>query len=54
MNTYAASVTWHEEPLKVVAVESERPTMIGINLLWGSRITLDAREEGDITIDRLP
>ena len=54
MNTYVARVNWHEEPLQVVAVESEGPAMAGINLLWGSRITLDACEEGNITIDRLP
>ena len=54
MNTYLGRANWHEEPLEVIIVESQGTAMVGMNLLWGSRITIEARENGDILIDKLP
>ena len=54
MNTYLGRANWHEEPLEVVVVESQGTVMVGMNLLWGSRITIEARDDGDILIEKLP
>ena len=54
MNTYLGRANWHEEPLEVIIVESQGTAMVGMNLLWGSRITLEASEDGDILIEKFP
>ncbi len=53
MNTYAGSVNWHDQFQDVLVVESEGTAMVGMNLIWGSRVTLEAREDGDIVIEPL-
>lgn len=53
MNTYAAKARWHEKPIEIIIVESEGTAMVGMNLIWGSRVTLEAKEEGDIIIEPL-
>lgn len=54
MNTYAGSVNWHDKARDILVVESEGTAMVGMNLIWGSRVTLEAREDGDIVIEPLP
>ena len=54
MNTYAARANWHEEPLEVEVFESQGTAIIGMNLLWGNRITIEANDYGDILIEKLP
>ena len=54
MNTYLGRFNWHEEPLEVVVVDSQGTAMVGMNLLWGSRITIEALDDGDILIENLP
>ena len=53
MNAYSGRVLWHERPHDVVVIESEDAAMIGMNLIWGSRITLEARADGDVRIEEL-
>ncbi len=53
MNAYAGRVLWHERPRDVVVIQSEDTAMIGMNLIWGSRVTLEARTDGDVSIEEL-
>ena len=46
-------VLWHDKPHIVVVAESGGEPLLGMNLLQGSRVTLDARLDGDVTIEEL-
>lgn len=48
---YGAEVSWNEETLEAAVLESEaNPPLLGMAMLWGSRLTIDAREGGQVTI----
>ena len=53
MNAYSGRIIWHERPRDVVVIQSEDAAMIGMNLIWGSRVTLEARTDGDVMIEEL-
>jgi clan AA aspartic protease len=53
MNAYSGRVLWHERPHDVVVIQSEDAAMIGINLIWGSRVTLEARTDGNVSIEEI-
>ncbi len=53
MNAFSASVFWHESPRRVVVIQSEDEPLAGMGLLWGSRISLDALDGGNVTIERI-
>ena len=53
MNAYSGRVIWHERPRDVVVIESEDVAMVGMDLVWGSRVTLEARDGGDVSIEEL-
>ena len=44
------SATWHGRPHEVSILESECDPLLGMALIWGSRITLDATVGGTVTI----
>ena len=48
---YNGSVTWHGHPHEVHIVQSECDPLLGMTLLWGSRITVDATTHGEVTIE---
>ena len=50
---YDGSVTWYEHTLDVHIMESECDPLLGMTLLWGSRITMDATTDGKITVEEL-
>ena len=50
---YDGSVIWHGHTLDVHVMESECAPLLGMTLLWGSRITMDAAPHGKVTIERL-
>ena len=45
---------WHDRPVAVVILEADGEPLMGMNLLQGSRVTLDVQVDGDVTIDELP
>ena len=53
MNAYSGRVLWHERQHDVVVIQSEDTAMIGMNLIWGNRVTLEARTDGDVSIEEL-
>ena len=50
---YIGSVIWHGCPHEVYILESECDPLLGMTLLWGSRITMDATTGGKIAIKEL-
>lgn len=50
---YLGSVTWHGDPNDVLVLESDSAPLLGMTLLWGSRVALDAVTDGDVVIEEL-
>ncbi len=50
---YLGSVSWHDRPNDVLVLESDSVPLLGMTLLWGSRVTLDASTGGEVTIEEL-
>ena len=51
---YSATVLWDGDPLTVHIIEADSDPMLGMELLQGSRVTLDVLDGGPVTIDALP
>ncbi len=50
---YSALVSWHDHPRPVLVHQSESKPLIGMALLTNCRITVDAREGGDVIIEEI-
>ena len=50
---YIASVSWHGRPSDVLVLESDSAPLLGMTLLWGSRVTVDAYAGGQVTIEKI-
>ena len=50
---YLASVSWHERPTDALVLRSDSDPLLGMTLLWGSRVTLDATAGGEVSIEDL-
>ena len=50
---YLGSVSWHGRPSDVLILESDSVPLLGMTLLWGSRVTMDALDGGEVTIEEL-
>ena len=50
---YLGSVSWHGRPSDVLILESDSVPLLGMTLLWGSRVTMDALNGGEVTIEEL-
>lgn len=51
---YGALVTWHGEYRPVLVYKTRGEPLVGMALLEGSQLMVDAREDGDVTIEELP
>ena len=51
---YGALVLWHGNQLPVLVHKITGDPLIRMGLLEGSRLTLDAREDGDLIIEEMP
>ena len=51
--TYAAQVEWHDGPIPVTVVETERPAYAGMGLLWDSYISAYLLPNGAVTVTRM-
>ena len=47
-------VSWHGSLREVVVLEIEGEPLIGMSLLLGSRLTVDARRGGEVLIEEVP
>ena len=52
-DVYLAAVAWHERPTDALVLRSEGSPLLGMTLLWGSRITFDALDGGEVTIEKV-
>ncbi len=50
---YLGSVSWHGRPNDVLVLQSDSDPLLGMALLWGSRVTMDALNDGDLAIEDL-
>ena len=50
---YLGSVSWHGRPSDVLVLQSDSVPLLGVTLLWGSRVTMDALNDGEVTIEEL-
>ena len=50
---YLGSVSWHGRPSDVLVLQSDSVPLLGMTLLWGSRVTIDALNDGEVTIEEL-
>lgn len=52
--TYAAGISWQDQHVNVSVYESESEYLLGMHLLWGQRLTMDALEGGSIVVEEIP
>ena len=50
---YLAAVSWHGSLTDALVLKSDSIPLIGMTLLWGSRVTVDALTDGEVTIEEL-
>ena len=50
---YTAWVSWHDRLKKVGVFQSIDQPLLGMELLYGSRITVDAWEDGEVVIEEV-
>lgn len=53
-DSYEALVVWHGSPRAALVLQSEARPLIGMQLLWGSRVTMDTLTGGAVEIEELP
>lgn len=50
---FAATADWHGQPRDLIVRESEGGPMIGMSLLYGSRVAFEARDDGALLVEPL-
>ena len=51
---YTATILWNGRPRRVDVIETDGDPLLGMTLLQGSRVTLDVRYGGPVTVTPLP
>lgn len=51
---YAGLTSWNGQDRLIPVFESNSEPLLGMAMLWGSRLTVDAWEGGDVTIEGAP
>lgn len=54
LKRHIAKVLWHGAERNVYVLQAEGGPLIGMSLLYGSRLILDVVTDGEVTIDVLP
>ena len=54
LETYHGLVLWDGQIIAVEVIRADSEPLLGMELLQGSRVTLDVHEGGPVTIDALP
>ena len=54
LDRYVVRVHWHGQGRVVSALEMPGEPLLGMGLLWGSRLTVDAMEGGAVSIEEIP
>lgn len=53
LDVYLAKVLWHNQEREVLVLQADGGPLVGMSLLYGSRVTLDVVNGGDVIIDTL-
>ena len=53
LDMYLAKALWHGQEQDVLALQADGGPLIGMSLLYGSRLVLEVIDNGDVTIDFL-
>ena len=53
LDVYLAKVSWHEQEREVLALQADGGPLIGMSLLYGSRLVLEVINNGNVTIESL-
>ena len=51
--TYVAQVEWHDGPMPVTVVETDRPPYVGMGLLWDSYLSAYLSPNGAVDVNRM-
>ena len=51
---FTARIDWHQQSGLVPILELNSQPLLGMGLLWGSRLTVDAQEGGAVVIEEIP
>jgi len=54
LKKYHATVLWHDLPHQISILQSDGGSLLGMGLLEGQRLTIDAIEGGEVRIEYLP
>ncbi len=54
MDYYQATILWDGQPRNVLALAANGGPLVGMSLLYGSRLTLDILDGGPVIIEALP
>ena len=52
-NTWHCRIRWHDQTRDIIALESRGEVLLGMALLEGSQITIQARVDGAVVIEEL-
>ena len=53
LDMYLAKVLWHGQEREVLALQADGGPLVGMSLLYGSRLELEVINNGDVTIESL-
>ena len=54
LRTFRAAALWHGRKSNVYVFEADGQLLLGMSMLWGSRLTLEAKKGGEVTIEEMP
>jgi clan AA aspartic protease len=54
MDVYFVTIKWRDADREVLVLQAEATPLVGMSLLWGSRVGFNAQDGGAVTIDAIP
>jgi clan AA aspartic protease len=54
LDLYLATVLWHEQEREVLVLQADGGPLVGMALLYGSRVVLPIVDDGDVLIEPWP
>ena len=53
MDSYFVKIKWHDKVREILVLQAEGTPLVGMSLLWGSRVAFEARADGPISIEKI-
>jgi clan AA aspartic protease len=54
LDVYFAKLSWQGQEREILALQADGNPLVGMSLLYGSRVMLDVIDNGEVTIEPLP